>query len=278
MKKQLLGILLSLMMVLGLMPGMSLTALAGEPTDEDLNIDPHVPPEKTQASISYDTKNVIKTYGDEAFTNKLDRTGDATVSYASSDTNVATVNSANGEVTIVGVGVATITATAGISYNFIYNPDIAEYTVNVNKATPRDTVGKLSAFRGQTLEKVTLPSAENGVWSWAGDTTATLNELGESTYYAKFTPNDTGNYNTLDNVPVIIEVTENSRTSDTTEKHPLKENYTDSESAETTFSTESASVNAASLPQTGDNSRLLLWIGLGITGMAGVFIFARKRA
>ena len=83
MKKQLLGILLSLMMVLGLMPGMSLTALAGEPTDEDLNIDPHVPPEKTQASISYDTKNVIKTYGDEAFTNKLDRTGDATVSYAS---------------------------------------------------------------------------------------------------------------------------------------------------------------------------------------------------
>ena len=166
----------------------------------------------------------------------------------------------------------------GIVSNYTYNPTTAEYTVKVNKATPTNTVGKLSAFRGQTLEKVTLPSAGKGVWSWAGDTTAMLNEFGESTYYTKFTPNDTGNYNTLDNVPVIIEVTENSRTYDTTEKHPLKGNFTDSESAETTFTTASASVNAASLPQTGDNSRLLLWIDLRITGMTGVFIFARKRA
>lgn len=76
----------------------------------------------------------------------------------------------------------------GIVSNYTYNPTTAEYTVKVNKATPTNTVGKLSAFRGQTLEKVTLPSAGKGVWSWAGDTTATLNEFGESTYYTKFTP------------------------------------------------------------------------------------------
>ena len=59
--------------------------------------------------------------------------------------------------------------------------------------------------------------------------TTTLNELGMTTHFAKFTPNDTNNYNTLDNVSVQIEVAEkpmavpatvtaNNRTYDGTEK------------------------------------------------------------
>ena len=61
-------------------------------------------------------------------------------------------------------------------------------------------------------------------------------------------------------------------------KHTLKANFTDGGSAETTFTIAPASVKAASLPQTGDNSRLLLWIVLVISSMVGVFVFARKRA
>jgi len=55
-------------------------------------------------------------------------------------------------------------------------------------------------------------------------------------------------------------------------------NFTDGESAESTFTIVLASVKAHPLPQTGDHSRLFLWIGLEISGMVGVFIFARKRA
>ena len=62
------------------------------------------------------------------------------------------------------------------------------------------------------------------------------------------------------------------------DKHTLKANYTDGGSAETTFTIANASVKAESLPQTGDNSRLLLWIGLVISSMVAVFVFAKKES
>ena len=60
-------------------------------------------------------------------------------------------------------------------------------------------------------------------------------------------------------------------------KHTLRVNFTNG-IAETTFTIAPASVKVDSLPQTGDNSRLLLWIGLVIGGLVGVLFFARKRA
>ncbi len=121
-------------------------------------------------------------------------------------------------------------------YDVVFTPTDGNYStaeckvkLTVNKADPTNTVGQLSAFVGQTLADVALPTADNGTWSWEEDTTAKLNDIGMTTHFAKFTPNDTNNYNTLDNVSVQIEVAEkpmavpatvtaNSRTYDGTEK------------------------------------------------------------
>nr|MBP3282021.1 Ig-like domain-containing protein [Treponema sp.] len=91
--------------------------------------------QKTAGSISYATTSVEKTTADEAFTNALTKTGDGTVSYASSKTDVATVNATTGEVTIVGAGEATITATVADSESYTYAVKTASYTLTITQAT-----------------------------------------------------------------------------------------------------------------------------------------------
>ena len=223
---------LMLSLALGLMPEMSRTALASTPGKVELKDPSDSISSKKQGSISFVAESVSKTYGDAAFTNNLTKTGDGTVSYGSNETNVATVNRETGAVTIAGAGEAIITATVTDSNTFTYETKTASYTVTVNKANPTNTVEQLSAFVGQTLAEVALPTAENGVWNWEDsedDTNTTLNNLGMTTHFAKFTPNDTNNYNTLENVPVQIEVAEkpmavpatvtaNNRTYDGTKK------------------------------------------------------------
>lgn len=91
---------------------------------------------KATASLSYaSSASVIKTYGDSAFINTLTNTGDGTetISYVSSDTSVATVDD-TGEVTIVGNGNATITASVTSSPNHTYTDSVANYVLYVNKA------------------------------------------------------------------------------------------------------------------------------------------------
>jgi len=91
-------------------------------------------PQKTAGSISYATTSVEKTTADEAFTNELTKTGDGTVSYASDNTAVATVDASTGEVTIVGAGTATITATVADSDTYTYATKTASYTLTVTQA------------------------------------------------------------------------------------------------------------------------------------------------
>ena len=87
---------------------------------------------KASGSISYGTASVRKYLAvDGAFTNTLTQVGDGTVSYASNNTAVATVNATTGEVTPVGAGSATITATVTDSDNYAYAVKTATYTVNV---------------------------------------------------------------------------------------------------------------------------------------------------
>ena len=86
---------------------------------------------KAAGSISYATATVDKTDRDAAFTNPLTFTGDGSVGYGSSNTAVATVNATTGEVTIVGVGSTTITATVTDGANYTYTPNTASYTLNV---------------------------------------------------------------------------------------------------------------------------------------------------
>lgn len=93
-----------------------------------------VTPQKSAGSISYATTSVEKKTADEAFTNPLTKTGDGTVTYASSKTDVATVNASTGEVTIVGAGTTTITATVADSDTYTYDTKTASYTLTVTQS------------------------------------------------------------------------------------------------------------------------------------------------
>lgn len=90
---------------------------------------------KAAGTIGYATANVSKTYGDEPFTNELTLVGDGTVSYASSEPSVATVDAATGLVTITGNGTAIITATVDDGTNYTYAERTATYTLSVGTAT-----------------------------------------------------------------------------------------------------------------------------------------------
>ncbi|MCD8045763.1 MAG: DUF6273 domain-containing protein [Clostridiales bacterium] len=84
-------------------------------------------------SISYAATSVSITTDNEGFTNDLTKTlvyGD--ISYASSDTSVATVDS-DGKVAVVGEGTAIITATASGSDN--YTSATASYTLTIMELT-----------------------------------------------------------------------------------------------------------------------------------------------
>ena len=96
---------------------------------------------KKAASISYAETEIGKSVGDDAFTNELTQVGDGTVSYASDNTAVATVNATTGKVTIVGAGTATITATVADSDTYSYATTTASYKLTVSQA-----VDKLDPF------------------------------------------------------------------------------------------------------------------------------------
>ena len=87
---------------------------------------------KKAGSISYAEAAINKEPGDAAFTNKLTVVGDGKVTFESSDAAVATVD-AEGKVTIIDEGTATITATVEDSETYKYETNTASYTLTVAK-------------------------------------------------------------------------------------------------------------------------------------------------
>ncbi len=82
----------------------------------------------------------------------------------------------------------------------------ADIAVNVNKATPEYALpNNLKAMYGETLKDIELPEADNGVWDWM-NTNASVGNAGENTFKLKFTPNDTDNYNVVENIDVLVAV------------------------------------------------------------------------
>lgn len=74
--------------------------------------------------------------------------------------------------------------------------------VTVNKATPAYTTPTgLTATYGQTLANVELPEG----WTWTNSTTSVGN-IGQNTFTATFTPEDTVNYSTVTGVNVTVNV------------------------------------------------------------------------
>ena len=105
-----------------------------------------------QSNFQFASGPIKKTYGDDSFT--MTATGAAegsTVSYESSDPNVATVDNA-GKVTIVGAGRATITATAAETKD--YFSANKSYTLTVAQAKLTITAKDQSAYIGDKVPEL----------------------------------------------------------------------------------------------------------------------------
>ena len=77
------------------------------------------------------------------------------------------------------------------------------------KADPDYTVPKnLTGILGKELSTVTLPEPENGTWTWNEPNTV-MDEAGNQTFKATFTPNDKDNYNVMEDIEITVNVTEN---------------------------------------------------------------------
>lgn len=92
-------------------------------------------PTCTTPVYKFDQEVVVKTTNDAPFTNLFTSNDNTSPKvFSSSNTNVATVNSATGEVTIVGVGSTTISVTQAADAT--YCAVSASYTLNVTSAAP----------------------------------------------------------------------------------------------------------------------------------------------
>ena len=167
---------------------------------------------KKDGSITFATSTVIKSFGDDAFTNPLTIVGDGTVTYSSNNSNVATVD-ANGNVSIIDGGTAIITATTANTDEYAYKPDYAQYTLRVIKIIDLSTLtsdyiaqdnniltGTLAGNYKITiadnanveLKDVTINGGNNSSTNWAGltcDGNATITISGTNTvmgFYYKY--------------------------------------------------------------------------------------------
>lgn len=87
--------------------------------------------QKDQGTMAFSESNFDLTYGDLSFINELDQHGDNDIRFVSSDPRVAEVHYYTGEVTIKGVGQATITAMMLEHKNFKKQAENITFTVNV---------------------------------------------------------------------------------------------------------------------------------------------------
>ena len=146
-------------------------------------------PAKAAGSISFAAPSVSKKVGDAAFTNPLTIVGDGVATYESSNEEVATVDATTGEVTIVGSGIANITATMADGDGYAYETKSVAYAIevdhNINLAlvifnfTAHDgdiltgTLAgnyKISIAAGANVElkNVTINGVDDWAYQWAG--------------------------------------------------------------------------------------------------------------
>ncbi len=124
--------------------------------------------DKADAGLAYATAEVAKTTADAKFTNALtNANGLLIAAYTSSNTDVATVD-ANGEVTIVAAGTATITAYSAIQTKsgVLYAAGNASYTLTVAEPTYNVTYDVNGASSDAPTQaavtagtKITMPAA-----------------------------------------------------------------------------------------------------------------------
>ena len=160
---------------------------------------------KFAIGVFFNNEAVTKTYGDAKFTNAAATVSEGAMTYSSDNTAVATVDSASGEVTIVGAGIATITVNVAATTN--YQAASATYTLTVSKATPTVSFADAEVAKTYGDSKFTnaATTSGDGTISYQSSNTdaATINSstgevtiigVGNTTVTA--TVAATGNYNT----------------------------------------------------------------------------------
>lgn len=166
------------------------------------------------------------TYGKTPSTPTLtDQTGDlnaqVTYSYAAADSgSVQTWDISNPPA--LNAGTYRMYASIGDTDNY-YGFEAVYCEFVVAKATPTYTVPTgLTAKYGQTLADVTLPDG----WSWMDSSESVGGaSTAAKTFQAKFTPKDTENYNTVENIE--LEVTVNKADGSNLKTVELEQKYTD---------------------------------------------------
>lgn len=166
------------------------------------------------------------TYGKTPSTPTLtDQTGDlnaqVTYSYAAADSgSVQTWDISNPPA--LNAGTYRMYASIGDTDNY-YGFEAVYCECVVAKATPTYTVPTgLTAKYGQTLADVTLPDG----WSWMDSSESVGGaSTAAKTFQAKFTPKDTENYNTVENIE--LEVTVNKADGGNLKTVELEQKYTD---------------------------------------------------
>lgn len=113
---------------------------------------------KAEAGLAYNVTAIEKNIGDAAFINPLTNPNNLTVTYSSSDENVATVD-ANGEVTVKGIGTTAIKAS--FAGNTSYLAQEVSYTLNVDD--PSLTKVTFDATIDKTTENTELSLTKNGL-------------------------------------------------------------------------------------------------------------------
>ena len=122
----------------------------------------------------------------------------------------------------LNAGTYRMSAKIGETNNYYeYNAEFCEFVVA--KATPAYTAPTgLTAKYGQTLADVTLPDG----WSWTDSSESVGGaSTAAKTFQAKFTPKDTKNYNTVENIE--LEVTVNKADGGNLKTVELEQKYTD---------------------------------------------------
>lgn len=166
------------------------------------------------------------TYGKTPSTPTLtDQTGDlnaqVTYSYAAADSgSVQTWDISNPPA--LNAGTYRMYASIGDTDNY-YGFEAVHCEFVVAKATPTYTAPTgLTAKYGQTLADVTLPDG----WSWMDSSESVGGaSTAAKTFQAKFTPKDTENYNTVENIE--LEVTVNKADGGNLKTVELEQKYTD---------------------------------------------------
>ena len=136
---------------------------------------------------------------------------DKPVDYNGSEQGITITGTLPSGVTVsytgLGTDAGTYTITAiftGDSTNYYPIPNLTA-TLTINKVNPSYTKPtNLVAKVGSTLANVTLPAG----FTWNDPTTTSVGNVGENSFVVTYTPTDTANYNTIDDIEVIISVRE----------------------------------------------------------------------